>query len=149
MTQKLDEQVVEDLACRRCVSLDEADAAEPGVVMVVVDVDDERRALEGRIGPRRRSLAQSRAMTTRSEASSGSSRRRSASAMKPYSPGSGTAPARYMTASFPSWSNARFAASSEPSASPSGFSWVVRRNRLCDGSRQRSPQCLLGLGLAD
>ncbi len=49
---ELDEQVVEDLACRRCVSRDEADAAEPRVVVVVVDVDDERRALEeGRIRP--------------------------------------------------------------------------------------------------
>src|SRR6266571_4518051 len=33
-----------------------------------------------------------------------------------------------MTVSFPSWSKASFAASSEPSASPSGFSCVVRRN---------------------
>src|SRR5918995_402373 len=34
-----------------------------------------------------------------------------------------------MTVSFPSWSNASFAASREPSASPSGFSWVVSTNR--------------------
>ncbi len=70
--------------------------------------------------------------------------------MKPYSAGSGTAPARYMTASFPSWSNASFAASSEPSASPSGFSCVVRRNAVVGPDRVSDPpKCLLGLGLAD
>src|SRR5437764_9236175 len=33
--------------------------------------------------------------------------------------------------SLPSWSRASLAARSEPSASPSGFSWVVSRNRSC------------------
>src|SRR6266581_4452111 len=36
-----------------------------------------------------------------------------------------------MTLSLPSWSNASFAARREPSASPSGFSWVVSVNRSC------------------
>src|SRR4029450_13844371 len=60
---------------------------------------------------------------------SGQRRCRSASGMKPYSPGSGASPQRTMTESLPSWSRARFIASSEPSASPSGFSWVVIRKR--------------------
>src|SRR5690242_12878551 len=36
-----------------------------------------------------------------------------------------------MTASFPSDSSASFAASTDPSASPSGFSWGVSRQRSC------------------
>src|SRR3954468_14249244 len=36
-----------------------------------------------------------------------------------------------MTTSLPSDSSASFVASSEPSASPSGFSWVVTRKRSC------------------
>src|SRR5206468_6524523 len=61
--------------------------------------------------------------------SSGQRRRSSASGMKPYSPGSGASLWRTMTLSFPSWSNATFAASSDPSASPSGFSCVVSVKR--------------------
>src|SRR6478672_12426032 len=34
-----------------------------------------------------------------------------------------------MTLSLPSWSRASFIASNEPSASPSGFSWVTSRKR--------------------
>src|SRR6478752_7759415 len=34
-----------------------------------------------------------------------------------------------MTLSLPSWSSASLVASSEPSASPSGFSWVTSRKR--------------------
>src|SRR5512133_1400936 len=37
-----------------------------------------------------------------------------------------------MTLSLPSWSSARFIARIEPSASPSGFSWVTMRKRSCD-----------------
>src|SRR6266511_2920646 len=76
----------------------------------------------------RLSLAQSTASKTRSETSSGQRRFSSASGMNAYSPGSGASPTRTMTASFPSWSRASFIASSDPSASPSGFSCVVMRN---------------------
>src|SRR5204862_5006660 len=79
--------------------------------------------------PIRLSLAQSSATSTRSETSSGQRRRRLAIGMKPYSPGSGASPCSTITVSFPSWSNASFAASRDPSASPSGFSCVVRVNR--------------------
>src|SRR5947208_3055271 len=37
-----------------------------------------------------------------------------------------------MTLSLPSWSSASFSASMEPSASPSGFSWVTSRKRSCE-----------------
>src|SRR5262249_2251980 len=37
-----------------------------------------------------------------------------------------------MTLSLPSWSSASFIARIEPSASPSGFSWVTMRKRSCD-----------------
>src|SRR5919201_1686739 len=37
-----------------------------------------------------------------------------------------------MTTSLPSWSSASFVASIEPSASPSGASCVVTRNRSCE-----------------
>src|SRR6476646_8706321 len=51
--------------------------------------------------------------------------------MNEYSTGSGASPCRTMTVSLPSCSRARIAASSEPSASPSGFSCVVRTKRSC------------------
>src|SRR5438874_1282367 len=79
--------------------------------------------------PIRLSFAQSRATRTRSDTSSGQRRRSSASGMKPYSPGSGASLWRTITLSLPSWSNASLVASREPSASPSGFSWVVSVNR--------------------
>src|SRR5688572_21222589 len=82
-------------------------------------------------GPRRLSLAQSTATRTRPPMSSGRSRSSSSSGMNAYSPGSGDVPARYILTSLPSASSASFVASSEPSASPSGFSWVVTRKRLC------------------
>src|SRR5207302_10012736 len=41
-------------------------------------------------------------------------------------------PPRNMTLSLPSWSKASFAPRSEPSASPSAFSWVTRRKRSCE-----------------
>src|SRR5881409_490986 len=37
-----------------------------------------------------------------------------------------------MTLSLPSWSSASFSASMEPSASPSGFSWVTSKKRSRD-----------------
>src|SRR5215204_5881260 len=79
--------------------------------------------------PIRLSFAQSSATRTRSETSSGQRRCRSSSGMNAYSCGSGESPWRTMTLSLPSWSNASFAASSDPSASPSGFSCVVRTKR--------------------
>src|SRR5881394_2078953 len=77
----------------------------------------------------RLSFAQSSASRTRSETSSGQRRRRSASGMNAYSPGSGASPKSTITASLPSSSSASFMARSEPRASPSGFSWVVRTKR--------------------
>src|SRR3712207_2285279 len=82
-------------------------------------------------GPSRLSFAQSTATRTRSAASSGSVRRSSSSSIHEYSPGIGAEPERNMTASLPSRSSASFVASSEPSASPSGFSCVVTRKRSC------------------
>src|SRR2546423_5354158 len=52
--------------------------------------------------------------------------------MNAYSPGRGALPWSVITASLPSCSSASFAARSEPSASPSGFSWVVTRKRSCE-----------------
>src|SRR4051812_36663402 len=51
--------------------------------------------------------------------------------MNAYSRGSGGPPARYMTTSLPRSRSASVIASSEPSASPSGFSWVTTRKRSC------------------
>src|SRR5205823_10917135 len=84
-------------------------------------------------GPIRLSFAQSTAISTRSRQSSGRRRRSSASGMNEYSTGSGASPYRYMTLSLPSWSSASFSARIEPSASPSGFSWVTSKKR----SRER------------
>src|SRR5205823_757906 len=84
-------------------------------------------------GPIRLSFAQSTAISTRSRQSSGRRRRSSASGMNEYSTGSGASPYRYMTLSLPSWSSASFSARMEPSASPSGFSWVTSKKR----SRER------------
>src|SRR5918995_9494 len=93
--------------------------------------------------PSRLSLAQSSANNTRSSASSGSSRRRSARGMNLYSAGSGAAPGTYMTASLPSWSSTSLAARIDPSASPSGFSWVTSRKRF--RSRSASATALRSL----
>src|SRR5919204_1655653 len=90
----------------------------------------------------RLSFAQSSATSVRSDTSSGQRRRSSASGMNWYSPGSGASPYRTITASLPSWSTASFVARSEPSASPSGFSCVVRRNcsrlRIASATAARS-----------
>src|SRR6266536_1122847 len=85
-------------------------------------------------GPSRLSLAQSTASRTRSPAQSGTVRFSSSRGMNAYSPGSGAWPARYMYAALPSCRSASVAASSEPSASPSGFSCVVTRKRSCERS---------------
>src|SRR5215213_735382 len=81
------------------------------------------------LSPIRRAFAQSTASSTRSSASSGSDRRRSVSSRNRYSAGSGASPARYITTSFPSVRRASDVASSDPSASPSGFSCVTTVNR--------------------
>ena len=73
---------------------------------------------------------QSRKITTRSAMSAGGSWKTSSSGRNRYSTGSGNSfAARNITESLPSASRMRCMASSEPSASPSGFSWVVSRNR--------------------
>src|SRR5713226_7316279 len=82
-------------------------------------------------GPMRSAFAQSTATSVRSSISVGSSRTRPSSDMNAYSRGSGPSPARYMITSLPSWRRASVVASSEPSASPSGFSWVTTRKRSC------------------
>src|SRR5438105_8971131 len=51
--------------------------------------------------------------------------------MKRYSDGSGTSPKRYISVSLPRLRSASVVASSDPSASPSGFSCVVTRKRSC------------------
>src|SRR5919197_2090018 len=75
------------------------------------------------------SFAQSSASRTQSATSSGQRRSNSASGMKAYSPGNGASPCSTMTLALPSWSSASFIARSDPSASPSGFSWVVMTKR--------------------
>src|SRR3954471_1024702 len=82
-------------------------------------------------GPIRSALAQSTATRVRSSMSAGSTRSRRSRCMKSYSAGSGPSPARYMRTSLPSCPSASFVASSDPSASPSGFSWVTTRKRSC------------------
>src|SRR3954464_11963264 len=79
----------------------------------------------------RLSFAQSTASSTRSATSSAQRRCSSSSSMNAYSPGSGASPTSTITASLPSWSSASLVASSEPRASPSGFSWVVMTKRSC------------------
>src|SRR5919198_2635616 len=78
------------------------------------------------------SFAQSTASRTRVSASSGQSRCSPSSAMNAYSPGRGASPWSVITASLPSCTSPSFAARSEPSASPSGFSCVVTRKRSCE-----------------
>src|SRR5215208_1250524 len=87
------------------------------------------RASGSSLSPIRRALAQSTASSTRSSVSSGSDRRSSASSRNRYSAGSGASPARYITTSFPSDRSPSDAASSDPSASPSGFSCVTTVKR--------------------
>src|SRR3954453_20705827 len=82
----------------------------------------------------RLSFAQSTASSTRSATSSGQRRCSSSSSMNAYSPGSGASPTSTITLSLPSWSTASLVASSEPRASPSGFSWVTSRKRSFERS---------------
>src|SRR5438132_1732713 len=91
-------------------------------------------------GPIRSAFAQSTATSTRSSMSPGSSRRTPSSCRKAYSRGSGPPPDRYISTSLPSWRSATVVASSEPSASPSGFSWVTTRNRSC-ARRASTTEC--------
>src|SRR5581483_8175346 len=91
-------------------------------------VSFERRSASG-LGPMRSAFAQSTVTRTRSLMSAGTSRARSSNAMKPYSRGTGPSPERYMTASLPSCRSARVIARSEPSESPSGFSWLTTTKR--------------------
>src|SRR5581483_7220511 len=73
---------------------------------------------------------QSRSTRVLSTRSAGGSWKTSSSGRKRYSTGSGNSFAeRNMTESLPSWVRMPWSASSEPSASPSGPSWVVSRNR--------------------
>ena len=73
---------------------------------------------------------QSRKITMRSAMSAGGSWKTSSSGMKRYSTGSGNSfAARNITESLPRASSIWCIASSDPSASPSGFSWVVSRKR--------------------
>src|SRR5262249_52192424 len=62
-------------------------------------------------------------------ASAGSSRRSPSSGRNSYSAGGDVSPPRYMTLSLPSRSSPSFMPRIEPSASPSGFSWVTSRKR--------------------
>src|SRR3954451_1795098 len=79
-------------------------------------------------GPMRSAFAQSTATSTRSPTSSGNSRSTPSSSMKLYSRGNGASPVRSISTSLPSWRRASVVASSDPSASPSGFSCVTTRN---------------------
>src|SRR3954468_6878160 len=79
-------------------------------------------------GPSRLSFAASTATTARSPGPGAVPRKMPANSMNWYSFGIGTSPKRYISASLPSSRRASVVASSEPSASPSGFSWVVTMN---------------------
>src|SRR4051812_15135760 len=83
-------------------------------------------------GPIRVSFAQSSATSTRSPSSGGAPRSSPFRAMNEYSVGSGASPYRYIWLSLPSASSPSLAASSEPSASPSGFSCVTSTKRSCE-----------------
>ena len=131
---QLGEQVAHDLAGRRGVGDDAVDLAEARVVVVVVDVDDERAPAAGhrRRGPcgwRSRSR-QPAARVRRCRPGAPRARGRRAAGTRTR-PGSGTSPDRNMVTSLPSARSAIVVASSEPSASPSGFSWVATRKRSC------------------
>src|SRR3954447_11753947 len=80
-------------------------------------------------GPSRLSFAASTATTARSPGPGAVPRKMPANSMNWYSFGIGTSPKRYISASLPSSRSASVMASSEPRASPSGFSWVVTMNR--------------------
>src|SRR6478736_8823119 len=94
--------------------------------MLTTVVASSRRSSVSRV-----SCAQSTATRILSPASSGRSRRRpcAARSRNEYSAGNGAAPASTMTVSLPSSTSARCIAISDPSASPSGFSCEVTRNR--------------------
>src|SRR3954470_11767746 len=85
-------------------------------------------------GPMRSAFAQSTATSVRCAASAGGSRRRPSSWRKWYSAGIGASPRRSISTSLPIWRSASVVASSEPSASPSGFSCVTTRNLSCSRS---------------
>src|SRR5258706_11119703 len=89
------------------------------------------RSTGERSGPMRSAFAQSTATRTRSSASSGSSRSSPSSCMNAYSRGTAPWPQSSISASLPRLRNASVIASSEPSASPSGFSCVTTRKRSC------------------
>ena len=112
------------LGGRRRVGDEQVDVAEAGVVVMVVDVDHELRAIDG-LRALGRSAARSR---SRRRAGRAPRCRWAARAAPPSGRETGTRPAsaplpeRYMTTSFPSARRPSVAPSSEPSASPSGFS---------------------------
>ena len=135
---ELAEQVADDLGGRRRVGDDQVDVAEARVVVVVVDVDDERGALERSpvSWPMRRAFAQSTASSTRSSRSAGRlaqqvvereeavlGRQRRVAGEEHDDVLAERAQRR---ASSPSI---------EPSASPSGFSCVTTRKRSCVAER--------------
>src|SRR6187551_1540759 len=94
--------------------------------MLTTVVASSRRSSVSRV-----SCAQSTATRILSPASSGTSRKRPCAprSRNEYSAGNGAPPASTMTVSLPSSTSARCIASSDPSASPSGFSCEVTRNR--------------------
>ncbi len=80
-------------------------------------------------------LPQSRKITVRSARSAGASWKTSCSGRKRYSSGSGNSfSARNISESLPSCVSASWSARVEPSASPSGPSWVVIRKRSLSAS---------------
>ena len=104
---------------------------EAGVVVVVVDVQDLGLAALQEARP-----ACGRCFRSRGRPGSGRRRRPAARGRPPPGAGSGTRPAsgnsfaaRNITESLPSCASMWCSASSEPSASPSGPSWVVSRKR--------------------
>src|SRR6188472_3828866 len=94
----------------------------------------------------RLSCAQSTATSTRWPASGGADRRspRASSSRNAYSPGSGATPPSTITESFPSASSARWVASNDPRASPSGLSCEVTMKRSC--RRRASTTALVSVG---
>ena len=84
-------------------------------------------------------LPQSRNTTTRSPMSSGGAPSRPSNFMSRYSIGSGNSSGdMYISASLPSWVSTPCMATSDPSASPSGFSCVVSSSFSAERSSSSS-----------
>ena len=129
---ELVEHVGEDLAGRGRIRDDEVDVPEARVVVVMVDVDDERRRVDrARLGSHPTGAgAVDRDEHALAEVGRALSPEPALLQLEePVLPGRGAGPPRNITTSLPSSARARPIANSEPSASPSGASCEVTTKR--------------------